>query len=544
MTRHRSGNRRKPKQLCEPNPKPPNILQTNRGMNEYKGDESGEVAELTNIKSLLIDDTAAPKAGTSTSTDDNPNTVALHDELDSFRQRWKRELGSKDSDQPTKHQTDRLSNSNGRDDEDEGKENKTKSQGLMAKEFYAAIVNPPDNPRDVYELAKKLFLMGVQLEQDDMHYESIRYYKQAMHLYPDIERQIFREQSAASTRSNIENSSEAEAEKAEKKSTPDDGEEEKSPLYERISSALSESFDTNGFYYCRPTQKHKAGVKHISDLPHDLLLQIFRYVVGQALDLASLEMLGSVCRGFFLLSRDSSLWRSICYRTWGSKILLNIDQSRPNRKQIDWRQMYLERPRVNFDGIYISRTRYIRQGDVGFQDMTYRPFHVIRYYRYLRFFPDKRVLILTTNEEPERIIPIFRNALHAKQFSPELSILEGSYELINTNQLVIVAEKDFTIEKSQGQQISLSQKRQARFHWSRQTPLSQRFDYKFELKTMASRPYRNNILKWIEYNITSRLETGSEEITEFDLCPDSFPNLLFSRVKTFNLRQTEPLASH
>lgn len=542
MTRHRPGNRRKPKQLSElnSNSKPLNVLQTNRSVNESNGDES-TIDELTNIKSLLIDDTPdSPKAGTSTSTDDNLGTAALHSELDSFRQRWKRELTAKESEQ-SNIQADKLLNSNHNNDE---KENKTKPQDLTSKEFYAAISNPPDNPLDVYALAKKLFLIGVQLEQDEMHYESIRYYKQAMHLYPDIERQIFREQNeASSAKSNIDSSSLDEKQKTEKETDLNDADEEQLPLYERISLALSESLDTGRFYYCRPTPRHKAGSRHISELPHDLLLQIYRYVVGQELDLASLEALGLVCRGFFLLSRDSSLWRSICYRTWSSKMSLTVDQIR-NRKQLDWRRIYLDRPRVNFDGVYISRTRYIRQGDTGFQDMTYRPFHVVRYYRYLRFFPDKRVLILTTNEEPERIIPIFRNASHAKQFSSELSILEGSYDLVETNQLVIVAKKDFTIEqKNHNQQLSLNQKRRAQFHWSRQTPLSQRFDIKLELRTIENRPYRNNVLKWVEYSITSRLETG-EEITTFDLSPDSFPNLLFSRVKTFNLRQTEPLSSH
>lgn len=282
------------------------------------------------------------------------------------------------------------------------------------------------------------------------------------------------------------------------------------------------------------------------------MLQIYRYVIGEDLDLASLESLGLVCRGFYLLSKDSNLWRSICHSTWGKLTLAfprggdessSCDKENCNHNAsapLDWRQMFLERPRVNFDGVYISRTRYIRQGDVGFQDITYRPFHVIRYYRYLRFFPDLRVLILTTNEEPDKIIPIFRHALHAKQFSSELSILEGSFEFNSSNQINIVAEKDCraTVNMSQ-----LNHRRQAQLHWSRQTPLTQKFNLRFELKTAKNKPYRNNVLKWLDYSILTRLETG-QEVTTFDLTPDTFPNLLFSRVKHFNLKITNPLNSY
>jgi F-box protein 9 len=541
MTRHRSRNKATSKHLRETSSKPPNVLQANRNVNKSNNTDNELVSdEIVNIKSILSDDHDACDlvAGTSSSNDKDLNTASLHSELDSFRQRWKRELETKNSD-TSENQTDKDLNLKNNDEE---KENRFESQNLNTKEFYAAISNPPDNPRDLYALAKKLFLIGVELEQDDLHHESIRYYKQAMHLYPDIERQIFREQSEASIKSNSDSASQNEKLKIDEISKQEIIDKETSPLYERISSALSESLGTDGFYYCRPTHKHKPHTRHISELPRDLLLQIFRYLVGQDLDLASLETMGLVCRGFYLLSRDTSLWRSICYRTWGDEIFYAVDKIK-DRNQIDWRRIYLERPRVNCDGVYISRTRYIRQGDVGFQDVTYRPFHVIRYYRYLRCFPDKRVLILTTNEEPEKIIPIFRHASHAKQFSPELSILEGSYDLVDTNQLVIVAEKDFSLDRDQNRQPGLGQKRHGRFHWSRQTPLSQRFDYKFQLKTVESRPFRNNTLKWIDYTITSRLETG-QEITSFDLSSDSFPNLTFCRVKRFNLKQTEPLASH
>lgn len=428
------------------------------------------------------------------------DTTDLHNEVDSFRQKWRRDL------EDTKPRI--------------------------------------DSPSDIYAEAKRLFLKAVELEQDDMHHESIRFYKQAMHLCPDIEKQIFREECDASKKAvpNVDKNGES--------VSPDNHKDdsiEKVRLYERIQRNFHEDMKEDQLQvYCRPKNKLKPGMLHMSHLPRELILQIFRYVIGEELDLSSLESLGSASRGLYLLSNDRSLWRSICCQIWGDNIKIDNDcgnweedVGETDCVQINWRQMFLERPRVNYDGVYISRTRYIRQGDVGFQDITYRPFHVIRYYRYLRFFPDKRVLILTTNEEPDKIIPIFRSALYSKQFSSELSILEGSYEFLNAKHINIVAEKDCRSSLN----LSQNQRRKVQLDWYRQTPISQKFNLRFELKTSESRPYKNNVLKWLEYTILNRMESG-QDITSFDLSPDTFPSLVFSRVKKFNLRLTNPLSSH
>lgn len=528
MPRRRSG-KNGPRPIKNHIVHPSNVLQSNKNhINQATIKyEALHISDISDVKPILDDDKVEP----CTSRDDNlsQSTAALHDELDSFRQRWRRELEIKKPDEtvPIKpnQQTKVIS-----DDDSKVKPTNENSNSQDC----------PDNPKEVYALAKKLFLIGADLEQDELHHESIRYYKQAMHLCPDIERQIFREQCEASLRSstlsgkeNIDANIQSGLEHIK--------DENELPVLEKIKAAFDEDRSIHKFAYCRPAHKSKSSSKHIADLPHDLILQIFRYVIGKELDLASLESVGLVCRGYYMLSRDPSIWRSICYITWcEDELNASVEKDGPS---IDWRQIYLTKPRVNYDGVYISRTRYIRQGDVGFQDITYRPFHIVRYYRYLRFFPDHRVLILTTNEDPDKIIPIFRHALHSKQFSSELSILEGVYELVDTDELSITAEKDFTLEHNQALQQTYNQRRQARFHWSRQTPLLQKFSLKFKLKTTENRPFKNNVLKWLGYSIISKTEMG-QELTEFDLSPDTFPTLTFSRVKRFNLRLSEPLPSH
>lgn len=525
----------------------PNVLQTNKvGLQAptntaIANEPSNEY--LGKVSSLLDDENRQP--GTS-SGEASASTSALYNELHSFRQRWRRELESttgKSQPVPTTIAKGERKAADTVIESDKSEESKlcdrtvdkaTKSDQGQENELEEE--NSSQTADSTYTEAKRLFLIAVDMERDDMHHESIQYYKKSMHLCPDIEKRIFKEQCEASVKNSAANQH-AVPEQQESSSLPPTTEPQSEiSLYESILENYRTDAANQSYSHCRPHHKVKAGALHISDLPHELMFKILRHVIGDELDLASLEQAGMVCRGFYLMSKEKLLWRDICFSTWGAS---TSSVALKRGSDIDWRHMFLERARVNFDGIYISRTRYFRQGDVGFQDITYRPFHVVRYYRYLRFFPNRRVLILTTNEEPEKIVPIFRHALSAKQFSPELSIMEGSYEYTASNQICIRAEKKCRLPPPSGQ----NHRRQAQFNWSRQTPITQNFNLKFELKTAESKPYRNNVLRWLDYTIVSRLETG-QEVTNFDISPDTFPNLIFSRVKRFNLRSANPLFSH
>ena len=47
-------------------------------------------------------------------------------------------------------------------------------------------------------------------------------------------------------------------------------------------------------------------------------------------------------------------------------------------------------------GVYISKTSYVRQGEQSL-DFYYRPYHLVSYYRYLRFFPDGKDEIINSS---------------------------------------------------------------------------------------------------------------------------------------------------
>lgn len=63
---------------------------------------------------------------------------------------------------------------------------------------------------------------------------------------------------------------------------------------------------------CEPEIDQKT--THISALPMEIILYIFRWVVSYDLDLRSLEMCSMVCRGFYVCSRDSEIWRVACLK--------------------------------------------------------------------------------------------------------------------------------------------------------------------------------------------------------------------------------------
>jgi F-box protein 9 len=89
-----------------------------------------------------------------------------------------------------------------------------------------------------------------------------------------------------------------------------------------------------------------------------------------------------------------------------------------------WREMYLNRPRLNFDGLYISKCSYIRAGEQSL-DSFYRPWHLVEYFRYLRFFSDGFVVMLTTPDEPK----IGVTKLKGKIDNRDPYVLKGNWTL-------------------------------------------------------------------------------------------------------------------
>jgi len=86
------------------------------------------------------------------------------DDLELFRNQWKRELNDKTS----------------------KKVDDSKQTGITADD------NVNDEEDDVHKKARELFMQGVDFEQDGKLYEAVQYYKKAEKLVPNIEYQAYK----------------------------------------------------------------------------------------------------------------------------------------------------------------------------------------------------------------------------------------------------------------------------------------------------------------------------------------------------------------
>ncbi|XP_012695892.1 F-box only protein 9 [Clupea harengus] len=351
------------------------------------------------------------------------------------------------------------------------------------------------------EKARGLFLRAVEEEQNGSVYEAIKFYRRAMQLVPDIEFKINYTRSP----------------------DPDEG----VGAYLEGSKGDCEIDDLLSYFQqqltlqgssqkiCEPEME--VSQVHISVLPREVLMYIFRWVVSSDLDMRALEQLSLVCRGFYICARDGELWRSACLRVWGRS-------STKMQPFTSWREMFLERPRVRFDGLYISRTSYHRQGEESL-DGFYRAWHQVEYYRYLRFFPDGRVMMLTTPDDPLVSVPRLRSRNTRLE-----SVLVGHYRL---SQDTDNQTKVFVV-------VAKGKEEKNRF-CRRNPPSDSEHTFHVGLQLSSGGRQRFNKLVWIHHSchITYR-STGETIVTAFDM-DKMYTPLFFARVKSYTSFSERPL---
>uniref|UniRef100_A0A8D3BWY9 F-box protein 9 n=1 Tax=Scophthalmus maximus TaxID=52904 RepID=A0A8D3BWY9_SCOMX len=132
--------------------------------------------------------------------------------------------------------------------------------------------------------ATELFLRAVQEEQNGAVYEAIKFYRMAMQLVPDIEFKInySRPPDADRVGGNYTEDSDV------------DGDIEDLLGYFEQQLTLESSSPK----ICTPELEMTQ--THISALPLEILMFIFRWVVSSELDMRALEQLSLVCRGFYV----------------------------------------------------------------------------------------------------------------------------------------------------------------------------------------------------------------------------------------------------
>ncbi|GMH33818.1 hypothetical protein BSKO_01652 [Bryopsis sp. KO-2023] len=131
-------------------------------------------------------------------------------------------------------------------------------------------------------------------------------------------------------------------------------------------------------------------------IPDELMLAIFVRLDPHAVGRAS-----CVCRQWRILGDNPAIWQRACsnafrHSTYSQNMELVLTNHRGS-----WKKMFLERPHLRFDGLFISRNTYLRTGIAEWR--VKNPVHMVAYFRYLRFYPDGRVLYRTSPEKPTKV---------------------------------------------------------------------------------------------------------------------------------------------
>jgi len=165
----------------------------------------------------------------------------------------------------------------------------------------------------------------------------------------------------------------------------------------------------------------------LQSLPLEVIVDVLMQLAYRN-DTTAIERFATACRKARAVSLDSHIWRFLVRKTYippqvpeeGSRELIVA------RYKENYRQLYIEHPRLRLDGVYIAVCHYVRSGLS--ENAWVSISHLITYHRYLRFFPDGVVLSLLANEDasPQEVVHYLHPGLRMKGFMTGRWYLDGS----------------------------------------------------------------------------------------------------------------------
>ncbi|KAJ1982594.1 hypothetical protein H4R35_000220 [Dimargaris xerosporica] len=300
--------------------------------------------------------------------------------------------------------------------------------------------------------------------------------------------------------------------------------------------------------YLAPHDPHQPF--HIGTLPEEVLILILRHLL--VVDMASIGTAAQVCKHLRRLTLDPSVWRWACEFVFSAPALrdtdpacspeaservwqdLQVDLELPTTEadwpaaggrmsavatesaldwlgrleathlsrrlvhqashsyRYDWRRMFIEKPRIRWDGVYISTCYYMRSGRT--ENTWYQPVHLVTYYRYMRFYRDGRCVKLLTTDSP-------RDVVRFLQWKGRLKgLMHGRYRMTGTRLQAILTD-------------------------------AQRPHLTFHAQLTAKSPARgrHNKLSWVRYYSVDVTRDGDR----VDYSLEHFKPYYFSRVRAF-----------
>ncbi|KAI1761768.1 hypothetical protein GGR53DRAFT_504328 [Hypoxylon sp. FL1150] len=305
----------------------------------------------------------------------------------------------------------------------------------------------------------------------------------------------------------------------------------------------------------------------IAALPDEILVHILRDVA--VADVGDFARLARVCRRLaYLVATEDQIWRRVCLGpefgfaamhyhwqrgvTWepldtppeildSDEVITHEELARRRQEESraatsvflrklygsSWQSMFRRRPRIRFNGCYISTVNYIRAGQSSAHQIAWNsPVHIVTYYRYLRLFRDGTAISLLTTDEPAHVVHHMTKdnlALHQGGTGPHLpsavmsNSLKGRWRLSssldNPDASLADMEGDLYVE-TEG--------------------VGPKYMYRMELTFRSAgkaATARNNKLAWKGFWSYNKL---TDDWAEFALKNDK--PFFFSRVKSYGIR--------
>lgn len=264
---------------------------------------------------------------------------------------------------------------------------------------------------------------------------------------------------------------------------------------------------------------HNANNSEILQLPPEILCYILRWMISGGLDFNSISVWSLVCQKFYAVTKDPLLWHAACRRIWGSEITMKPYNS--------WQSQFLNRPHLHFNGVYISRTSYIRYSDIS-SSMCNRPYYIVEYFRMLRFYPNGEVIMLTTPTDPREMIQSFD--LKTERQGLRVGIFKLDEEVKGKSRKAFV-----TAELKPQQRYNVHQRRSGQSNRGQNPDNKIDYEYFFELELISTSSSKIfNKLNWIHHSCCTRhLNLGTENLDIYDISRQ-YPSLYFNRIRSFN----------
>lgn len=202
---------------------------------------------------------------------------------------------------------------------------------------------------------------------------------------------------------------------------------------------LIASFENLPIPQAEPTDENTpAPPCRIATLPSKVLVKILGYVALK--DPSAFGRMALVCKRMaYHFAHEQDIWKQVCQSSkfgfpgmhydfacdlLGQPISTNGPRHKPfplkepaqiPKPLLSWAQVFQTIPRIRYTGVYISSVDHFRDSDTRNDVVTWTPgLESIRYYRYLRFYPNGSVISLQTCLDPDDIVR-YINEIYVKK---------------------------------------------------------------------------------------------------------------------------------